>query len=155
MFTFRNTTSSYHSWREFCIRVIYIVHILVVVEQCIHIVWNKLRVLCSLYVVLPNTMYNHQPCKSDSFNTWVLKLLTVKCLMKWVTCLREMYFLFWQTLALDEIKTHHWCIVGCSAVTGENLLTGVDWLLDDIAARIFTTDWETSFVFLTIEMWQL
>ncbi|KAI4895761.1 hypothetical protein NFI96_024060 [Prochilodus magdalenae] len=45
-----------------------------------------------------------------------------------------------QALALDEIKTHHWCIVGCSAVTGENLLVGVDWLLDDIAARIFTAD---------------
>ncbi|KAL7880250.1 hypothetical protein SRHO_G00025040 [Serrasalmus rhombeus] len=45
-----------------------------------------------------------------------------------------------EALALDEIKTHHWCIVGCSAVTGENLLMGVDWLLDDIAARIFTAD---------------
>ncbi|XP_076828756.1 ADP-ribosylation factor-like protein 2 [Brachyhypopomus gauderio] len=45
-----------------------------------------------------------------------------------------------EALSLDEIKTHHWCIVGCSAVTGENLLTGVDWLLDDIAARIFTAD---------------
>lgn len=45
-----------------------------------------------------------------------------------------------QALVLDEIKSHHWCIIGCSAVTGENLLTGVDWLLDDIAARIFTTE---------------
>ncbi|XP_016421653.1 ADP-ribosylation factor-like protein 2 isoform X2 [Sinocyclocheilus rhinocerous] len=45
-----------------------------------------------------------------------------------------------EVLTLDDIKTHHWCIVGCSAVTGENLLTGVDWLLDDIAARIFTAD---------------
>uniref|UniRef100_A0A4W5JXK6 Uncharacterized protein n=1 Tax=Hucho hucho TaxID=62062 RepID=A0A4W5JXK6_9TELE len=43
-------------------------------------------------------------------------------------------------LGLDDIKTHHWCIIGCSAVTGENLLTGVDWLLDDIAARVFTAD---------------
>lgn len=46
-----------------------------------------------------------------------------------------------QALALDEIKSHHWCIISCSAVTGDNLLTGVDWLLDDIAARIFTADW--------------
>lgn len=45
-----------------------------------------------------------------------------------------------QGLALDEIKSHHWCIIGCSAVTGENLLAGVDWLLDDIAARIFTAE---------------
>lgn len=45
-----------------------------------------------------------------------------------------------QALALDEIRSHHWCIIGCSAVTGENLLTGVDWLLDDITARIFTAE---------------
>lgn len=45
-----------------------------------------------------------------------------------------------QALALDEIKSHHWCIIGCSAVTGDNLLAGVDWLLDDIAARIFTSE---------------
>ncbi|KAJ8338041.1 hypothetical protein SKAU_G00370070 [Synaphobranchus kaupii] len=45
-----------------------------------------------------------------------------------------------EALALDSIKTHHWCIIGCSAVTGENLLPGVDWLLDDIGARIFTAD---------------
>ncbi|KAG5851927.1 ADP-ribosylation factor-like protein 2 [Anguilla rostrata] len=45
-----------------------------------------------------------------------------------------------EAMALDSIKTHHWCIIGCSAVTGENLLPGVDWLLDDIAARIFTAD---------------
>uniref|UniRef100_A0A3P9Q7W3 ADP-ribosylation factor-like 2 n=1 Tax=Poecilia reticulata TaxID=8081 RepID=A0A3P9Q7W3_POERE len=45
-----------------------------------------------------------------------------------------------EALALDDIKTHHWCIIGCSAVTGENLLAGVDWLLDDIAARIFTAE---------------
>lgn len=45
-----------------------------------------------------------------------------------------------EALGLDDIKTHHWCIIGCSAVTGENLLMGVDWLLDDIAARIFTTE---------------
>uniref|UniRef100_A0A3P8WNS3 ADP-ribosylation factor-like 2 n=1 Tax=Cynoglossus semilaevis TaxID=244447 RepID=A0A3P8WNS3_CYNSE len=45
-----------------------------------------------------------------------------------------------EELALDDIKSHHWCIIDCSAVTGENLLSGVDWLLDDIAARIFTAD---------------
>ena len=41
------------------------------------------------------------------------------------------------TLQLDNIKTHHWQIVNCSAVTGENLLSGMDWLLQDISARIF------------------
>ena len=45
-----------------------------------------------------------------------------------------------QILDLDNIKTHHWHIVACSAVTGQNLLEGIDWLLDDISARIFTLD---------------
>ena len=45
-----------------------------------------------------------------------------------------------QTLGLASITTHHWQIVSCSAVTGENLLHGIDWLLDDISARIFTLD---------------
>lgn len=51
-----------------------------------------------------------------------------------------MSYYFLQLLELDAIKTHHWRIVPCSAVTGENLLTGIDWILDDIAARIFTLD---------------
>uniref|UniRef100_A0A3B3D8Y9 ADP-ribosylation factor-like 2 n=1 Tax=Oryzias melastigma TaxID=30732 RepID=A0A3B3D8Y9_ORYME len=56
-------------------------------------------------------------------------------------CKRELRaLLLEEALALDEIKSHHWCIIGCSAITGENLLAGVDWLLDDIAARIFTKD---------------
>ena len=47
---------------------------------------------------------------------------------------------FFQILELDRIKTHHWRIVKCSAVTGENLLEGVDWIVGDIGARIFTLD---------------
>ncbi|XP_013777153.1 ADP-ribosylation factor-like protein 2 [Limulus polyphemus] len=43
-------------------------------------------------------------------------------------------------LELDCISSHHWKILPCSAVTGENLLEGIDWTLDDIAARIFTLD---------------
>ncbi|XP_075222026.1 ADP ribosylation factor-like 2 isoform X1 [Lycorma delicatula] len=43
-------------------------------------------------------------------------------------------------LELDKIKTHHWQIIKSSAVTGENLLIGIDWIIDDIAARIFTLD---------------
>lgn len=45
-----------------------------------------------------------------------------------------------EAMELDNIKTHHWLIKGCSAVTGENLLTGIDWIIDDIASRIFTMD---------------
>ncbi|CAG9813560.1 unnamed protein product [Phaedon cochleariae] len=45
-----------------------------------------------------------------------------------------------EILELDKIKTHHWKIVWCSAVTGDNLLSGIDWLISDISARIFTLD---------------
>ncbi|KAM7086544.1 ADP-ribosylation factor-like protein 2 isoform 1-T1 [Molossus nigricans] len=45
-----------------------------------------------------------------------------------------------EALELDSIRSHHWCIQGCSAVTGDNLLLGIDWLLDDISSRIFTAD---------------
>uniref|UniRef100_A0A0K8TSA1 ADP-ribosylation factor-like protein 2 n=1 Tax=Tabanus bromius TaxID=304241 RepID=A0A0K8TSA1_TABBR len=43
-------------------------------------------------------------------------------------------------LDLDNIQTHHWSVVGVSAVTGHKLLNAVDWLIDDIAKRIFTLD---------------
>ncbi|RXG73814.1 ADP-ribosylation factor-like protein 2 [Armadillidium vulgare] len=45
-----------------------------------------------------------------------------------------------EILDLEELKTHHWFILPCSAVTGENLVEGIDWLLKDISARIFTLD---------------
>ncbi|XP_075514823.1 ADP-ribosylation factor-like protein 2 isoform X1 [Primulina tabacum] len=34
-------------------------------------------------------------------------------------------------------KARHWRIVGCSAYTGEGLLEGFDWLVQDIASRIY------------------
>ncbi|OMO56207.1 reverse transcriptase [Corchorus olitorius] len=34
-------------------------------------------------------------------------------------------------------KTRHWKIVGCSAYTGEGLLEGFDWLVQDIASPLF------------------
>ncbi|EGR32276.1 hypothetical protein IMG5_090240 [Ichthyophthirius multifiliis] len=40
-------------------------------------------------------------------------------------------------LALDNISTRHWGIIPCSAVTGDGLLEGVDWIVMDIASRIF------------------
>ncbi|KAJ3183183.1 ADP-ribosylation factor-like protein 2 [Gaertneriomyces sp. JEL0708] len=45
-----------------------------------------------------------------------------------------------EILDLASIQTHHWHIVACSAVTGENLLTGMDWIVADIAARIYMLD---------------
>ncbi|XP_068024159.1 LOW QUALITY PROTEIN: ADP-ribosylation factor-like protein 2 [Melanerpes formicivorus] len=45
-----------------------------------------------------------------------------------------------EALALDAIRSHPWCIQGCSAVTGHNLLGGIDWLLDDISSRLCPPD---------------
>lgn len=40
-------------------------------------------------------------------------------------------------LGLDDIKSHHWAILPCSAVTGDNLLKGMDWVVNDVASRIY------------------
>jgi len=45
-----------------------------------------------------------------------------------------------EVLELDSILTHHWQIIYCIAVTGQNLLQGVDWIVDDISKRIFSLD---------------
>jgi len=45
-----------------------------------------------------------------------------------------------EVLDLDSILTHHWKIIDCSAVTGQNLIQGVDWIVDDISKRIFSLD---------------
>ena len=50
------------------------------------------------------------------------------------------YVLLLKILDLENIKTHHWSILPCSAMTGKNLLEGIDWILDDISSRIFTMD---------------
>lgn len=37
----------------------------------------------------------------------------------------------------ERYKNRHWSIQSCSAVTGEGLVAGMDWIVDDIASRIF------------------
>ena len=37
----------------------------------------------------------------------------------------------------ERFSSRHWSIVACSAVTGEGLLAGMDWMTDDISSRIF------------------
>jgi ADP-ribosylation factor-like protein 2 len=43
-------------------------------------------------------------------------------------------------LELSAIKTHHWSIYPVSAVTGQNLIDAMDWLVQDIASRIFVAN---------------
>ncbi|EMD41179.1 GTP-binding protein [Gelatoporia subvermispora B] len=40
-------------------------------------------------------------------------------------------------LDLDSIKSHHWKILPCSAITGENLVEGLDWVVNDVAGRLY------------------
>jgi len=43
-------------------------------------------------------------------------------------------------LDLESITTHHWHIQKCSAVTGDGLVEGFEWVVNDIASRIFLLD---------------
>ena len=38
----------------------------------------------------------------------------------------------------EQFAKRHWSIQTCSAQTGDGLLKGVDWIVDDIASRIMT-----------------
>ncbi|KAI9705196.1 MAG: ADP-ribosylation factor-like protein 2 [Bogoriella megaspora] len=40
-------------------------------------------------------------------------------------------------LQLDEIKTHRWKIITCSAMTGDGLNDGLNWVLQDAKERLF------------------
>lgn len=40
-------------------------------------------------------------------------------------------------LELNRILTHRWVVVPCSAMTGENLEKGLDWVVQDARDRLF------------------
>eukprot|EP01087_Luapelamoeba_hula_P007576 TRINITY_DN184_c5_g1_i1.p1 TRINITY_DN184_c5_g1~~TRINITY_DN184_c5_g1_i1.p1 ORF type:complete len:185 (-),score=23.86 TRINITY_DN184_c5_g1_i1:91-645(-) len=40
-------------------------------------------------------------------------------------------------LGLEQITTRHWRVEPCSAVTGDGLVAGIDWLVTDISSRVF------------------
>ena len=44
---------------------------------------------------------------------------------------------FLKVLNLPGIKSHQWSIVSCSAVTGHNLLEGLNWVVGEIASRLY------------------
>lgn len=43
-------------------------------------------------------------------------------------------------LDLDAIENRHYKIVPCSAMTGEGLIEGISWQVEDISSRIFMLD---------------
>ncbi|PGH28201.1 hypothetical protein AJ80_00091 [Polytolypa hystricis UAMH7299] len=42
-----------------------------------------------------------------------------------------------QGLQLDMIKTHKWTVMPCSAMTGRNLIPGLEWVVQDAKDRLF------------------
>ncbi|KAF1985219.1 ADP-ribosylation factor [Aulographum hederae CBS 113979] len=42
-----------------------------------------------------------------------------------------------EELGLDDIKTHQWKIMACSAITGHNLQQGLRWVIQDAKDRLF------------------
>jgi ADP-ribosylation factor-like protein 2 len=45
-----------------------------------------------------------------------------------------------QILQLAGVTKRHWRIVACSAVTGSGLHDGFNWIVQDIASRIYLFD---------------
>ena len=43
-------------------------------------------------------------------------------------------------LGSDQFKSRHWQIHPCSAMTGDGLIEGMDWIVSDISSRIFMGD---------------
>ena len=44
----------------------------------------------------------------------------------------------YEVLELDKMSQYrHWSIMSCSAVTGNGLVEGIDWMVEDVAKRIF------------------
>lgn len=44
----------------------------------------------------------------------------------------------YEVLELDKMsQDRHWSIMSCSAVTGNGLVEGIDWMVEDVAKRIF------------------
>lgn len=42
-----------------------------------------------------------------------------------------------EALGLEGIESHRWKIWACSGIRGDNLAAGLDWLVNDIGARVY------------------
>lgn len=42
-----------------------------------------------------------------------------------------------QALSLTALTTHQWKILSCSAVLGTNVVAGVDWVVGEVARRLY------------------
>ena len=67
------------------------------------------------------------------------ELLGVSCLLYTILVGNMLNFFLGkpQALRLDQIKSHRWNVLRCSAMTGENLKEGLAWVVEDAKARLF------------------
>lgn len=42
-----------------------------------------------------------------------------------------------QALDLESIQSHRWLVQPCSAYTGDHLVDGLDWVVQDVASRVY------------------
>ena len=54
-----------------------------------------------------------------------------------LSCLEYITLIIPQALDLLSIKSHHWKIQPCSAVTGDHLVDGLDWVVNDVSSRLY------------------
>ena len=45
-----------------------------------------------------------------------------------------------EVLELDQLPGRHWRIGACSAFAGKGLAAGIDWIVQDIASRVYLYD---------------
>jgi ADP-ribosylation factor-like protein 2 len=57
-----------------------------------------------------------------------------------------------QALDLTSIKSHNWTIMSCSAVTGYNLVEGLDWVVSDVAGRLYYSTLEANAADVTVPL---
>ncbi|KAH7547839.1 hypothetical protein JRO89_XS14G0024000 [Xanthoceras sorbifolium] len=81
------------------------------------------------------------PAEIASVYVLANELLELKALFHVEICSESVSTILSLVLNLEAMdRTRHWKIVGCSAYTGEGFLEGFDWLVQDIASRIYMLD---------------
>jgi ADP-ribosylation factor-like protein 2 len=53
------------------------------------------------------------------------------------TVMRCTLLTFYEALELDAIHTHKWVIISCSAITGDNLEQGLEWVIQQGRDSLF------------------
>jgi ADP-ribosylation factor-like protein 2 len=74
---------------------------------------------------------------SDAMSEDEVREVTNNMRVSLVSIVELLMFLLVQGLQLDNITTHRWVIRTCSAVTGDGLQAGMEWVVEDAKSRLF------------------